>query len=157
MSQTLTDPNADAWTAQQVQRARALTAQAVRGLGAPDEVAQAVAAGGGLMVDGWVASVSVLPIRDGQADDVAPLLVTLNTRREFATLTADELAGLLALSSTLLAHQASVGFTPEGQLCLYRVVQPAQSSAQALEQALRHAWHLGRLLWDAPATAQGAQ
>lgn len=146
----------DAWTARQLERTSNHTRDAVRALGAPPELAEAVAQGGGLMVDDWFATVSVLPIREGRGDDAAPVLVTLNTQRELASLTAEELLGLMALSSTLLAHQAAVGFTPEGRLCLNRVVPPEAANAAGIEQAIRHVWHLARLLWDAP-PAQGAQ
>jgi hypothetical protein len=146
-----------AWTNAQIERARRVTEAAVRRLGGSDDVAREVANGGGLLLEGWTGTVSVLPIRSGQAGDAAPLLVTLDTGRELASIDADELLGLLGLASTLLAHQSAIGYGPFGTLCLHRIVQPSQAEAESLEQALRHVWHLARLLWQEPASEAGVQ
>lgn len=144
-----------AWIRTQVERARSATEAAVKKLGLGDDAAREMANGGGLMLDGWVSTVTVMPLRSGQENDAAPLLVTLDTGRDASVLEPDELPGLMVLASTLLAHRAAVGFAPHGSLCLHRVVQPSEAGAEGIEQALRHVWHLARLLWQsAPADAE---
>jgi hypothetical protein len=135
------------WIRAQTERARRTTEAAVRKLGVGDEVAREVANGGGLLFEGWVATIALLPMRCEQGPDAAPLLVTLDTGRAFDKIEAQELAALLMLAPALLAHGTSVGASIHGSLCMHRVVPPAQADAQGLEQALRSAWHLARLLW----------
>jgi hypothetical protein len=144
------------WLQAQVERARTITEAAVRRLGLSDDVAREVARGGGLMLDGLVGSVTVMPIGSGNPEDTAPLLITLDTGVPAASLPAEEVFATMALSSTLLAHRVSAGLSLHGTLCLYRVVHAAD--APALEQGLHEAWHLARLMWhDASSSNPGAQ
>lgn len=144
------------WITAQADRARRITEAAVRKLGVGDEVAREVANGGGLLYEGWIGTIALLPMRSAQDPDAAPLLVTLDTGRAFADVPAQELAGLLMLAPTLLAHGAAVGASLRGTLCLQHVVPPGQADAQGIEQALRNTWHLARLLWqDHRADEQG--
>jgi hypothetical protein len=144
---TATAPTPD-WIAAQAERARRTTEAAVKKLGVGDDVAREVANGGGLFYEGWIGTIALLPIRSEQHPDAAPLLVTLDTGRAFGDIDAQELAALLMLAPTLLAHGTAIGPSMHGSLCLHRIVQPAQADAQGLEQALRNSWHLARLLWQ---------
>jgi hypothetical protein len=143
------------WLEAQVERARTITEAAVRKLGSSDDVAREVAHGGGLMLDGLVGSVTVMPIGSGRLEDTAPLLITLDTGVQCASLPAEEVFATMALSSTLPAHRVSVGLSLHGTLCLYRVVHAAD--APALEQAFHEAWHLARLMWQEASPSLGAQ
>jgi hypothetical protein len=148
------DPN---WMLTQVRRAALLTSQASLSLGLSKADADEVARGGGISLDGVVGTVSVLPILESAQKDTAPLLVTLNTGRPLASLAPDELIALLALAPTLGVFQASIGCDPGGALCLFRLIRPEDVSKDGIAAALRHAWHLAKLVWgDAPAQ-QGAQ
>lgn len=148
------DPN---WMLTQVRGAALLTAQASLSLGLSKADANEVARGGGISLDGVVGTVSVLPILESAHKDTAPLLVTLNTGRPLVSLAPQELTALLALAPTLSVFQASIGCDPSGALCLFRLIRPEDVSKDGIAQALRHAWHLAKLVWgDAPGR-QGAQ
>jgi hypothetical protein len=144
---TATGPTPD-WIEAQAERARRTTEAAVKKLGVGDEVAREVANGGGLLYEGWIATITLLPMPSAQDPNAAPLLVTLDTNRPFGEVPPQELAALLTLAPTLLANGVAMGASMRGTLCLQRVVAPAESDAQGLEQALRNTWHLARLLWQ---------
>jgi hypothetical protein len=145
------------WLAAQAERARRATEAAVKKLGVDDDMAREVANGGGLLFEGWIATITLLPMPSAQDPNAAPLLVTLDTDRPFGEVPAQELAALLTLAPTLLAHGVAMGASLRGTLCLQRVVAPAESDAQGLEQALRSTWHLARLLWQDEGTETEVQ
>jgi hypothetical protein len=150
-AEPLFDP---AWMQAQTQRGAALTELAVRGLGLSATDAAGVAQGKGMAMGPFAASIGCLPVPRDTPQAVLPMLVTLSTRRPLSSLSLQDATAVMSLAPMLGLYGASVGCDAHGHLCLFRVVPAEAATAEGLEAAVRHAWHLAQLVWgEVPVTA----
>jgi hypothetical protein len=155
-SHAAASPTHTAWLAAQARQALALAQQAVTSMGVAADVAAEVGRGGGIELDGLVATFGVLPAPQERPGAAAPLIVTLSTRRPLGDVSFAEATALLSLAPTLVSFGACVGCDAHGHLCLFKLVTAEEVSAKGLEAALRHAWHLAKLVWAPAPALEGA-
>lgn len=144
------------WLNEQTQRAVHFTSQALQSLGLPADEARQAAQGGGVMLNGMVCSVGLMPLPGSTPGAPAPLMVTLNTGRTLGELSLEDGTAMLSLAPMLSLFHAAVGCDAAGRLCLFRQVPAQEVSADGLADAVRHAWHLAQLVWGDLPAAQGA-
>jgi hypothetical protein len=146
-----------AWLQAQTQRASSLTQQTAQRLGLSAADAARVAQGQGMQLGRYVCSLTLVPLPGATPDSACPMLVTLATGRALAGLSPQEQRAQFALAPMLALGQACIGCTPEGELCLFRLVQAHEMSVDGLAAATAHALHMAQLVWDEQAApARGA-
>jgi len=130
-------------------RAQEITLTAFQALGLSAPQAEQAAAEGGVVLNGTLVSVMPLPVSSltGQGSDDL-FMITVETRRRVADLSAPQTAAMLAHGPGLLAvHRATLGCHPDGQIVLHRTLDAAATTPQKLANAMFTAQQLVQLLW----------